>query len=443
MAEISTGSLHERADAAAGQGDFKGALQSCAEALRIEPLDHRARLKVALCFAALGQIDQAVAVLQLVAEILSKGGFTLPAIGACRDALGFKPGAIEIQTMLKTMHKGFAGVEARGRARVPPPIPPTMADTDAEESLLKLDDIEGLLQKAWMIATKPVEREWPQLEPAPVPLFSDLAEEAFISLVGKMNYLKLPSGHPIVKEGEEGTSLFVLVHGEVSIFKGEDDDRVQLAKLGAGSLFGELALITANPRSATVVTTQASELFEIERKTVEEVAATNPNITEDLVKFARRRLLMNLMATSKLFSPFDDAQRLAILKSFVSRVVSAGTVVINDGDDPQGLFLVLEGEVEVSKIDEAGDKVVLAYLKGGDVFGEIALIEESPTTATVTAATKAVLLHLDKQQFQEFTKDHPKILEYLSGVSGERKEETEMAMSSEGVILEADDLIIL
>src|SRR5207237_8160938 len=140
------------------------------------------------------------------------------------------------------------------------------------------------------------------------------------------------------------------------------------------------------------------------------VAPTHPSLTEDLVKFARRRLIMNLMATSKIFLPFDDAQRLQILRAFVSRLVEPGAVIIEEGKEPSGLYILLEGEVEVSKIDEGGDKVVLAYLREGEVFGEIALLEKRLTTATVTAADKSVLLYLDRARFEAFTRDHPKIL---------------------------------
>ena len=95
------------------------------------------------------------------------------------------------------------------------------------------------------------------------------------------------------------------------------------------------------------------------------------------------------------------------------------------------------------KVDPGGDKVVLAYLREGEVFGEIGLIEKRLTVATVTAAEKSVVLYLDRAKFTEFTKNHPKILEFLSTLSGARLEETEQAMSGDGVILEADDLIIL
>jgi len=277
-----------------------------------------------------------------------------------------------------------------------------------------------------------------------VPLFSDMSKDVFLSLVEKLGYHKVPAGHPIVREGEEGRSLFILLQGEVTVSKGEGDERRELARLGAGSLFGELALITSKPRSATVMTSAASELFELDRKNVDEVAAKHPSITEDLVKFARRRLLMNLMATSKIFAPFDDAQRLAILKEFQSKIVPKGTVLIADGKEPDAMYLVLEGEVEVSKIDDAGDKVVLSYLNEGEVFGEIGLLEQRLTTATVTAAEQSVVLYLEKSRFADFVKKHPPVEKYLSGLSAERLEETSQAMSTEGVIhLDADDLIIV
>lgn len=443
MATISTAILHERADAAAQQGDFLTALRCSAEALRAAPLDHRARLKTGLCMAALGRVDLSVATLCRVAEVLNGRGFVLSAIGACRDALGFSPKSDEVTALLGRIHDGIRGLEGRGRARVPPPVAPTEVDEEDGGSLLTVTDQEALIEKAADLATAPLAGEAPQIEPASVPLFSDMSKEAFVPLVERMGYLKVPAGHTVVSEGEEGSSLFILLFGEVLVTKGTGEERRELARLGAGSLFGELALITSKPRSATVVTTQAAELFEIDRKSVEEVAASHPSITQDLVKFARRRLLMNLMATSKIFTPFDDAERLQILKAFQSKVVPKGTVLIEEGKEPDAMYLVLEGEVEVSKIDEAGDKVVLSYLRESDVFGEIGLIEDRLTTATVTTAEQTVVLYLDRTRFETFVKNRPQIEEYLSGLSAERLEETEEAMSAEGVILDADDLVIL
>jgi CRP-like cAMP-binding protein len=442
MQPISTATLHERADAAAQRGDFVDALRCSAEALRAAPLDHRARLKTGLCLAALGRVDLSVAALARTAEILAHRGFVLSAIGACRDALGFAPGAAPILEVLSKIHGSIHGLEGRGRARVPPPNAPVEVATDDPATLLQAQDPGALMQAASSLALAPPPAEPAKVEPQSVPLFSEMSMGVFLSLVQKMGYLKVPSGSTIVREGAEGTSLFILLHGEVLVSKGEGEDRRELARLGSGSLFGELALITAKPRSATVVTTQVSELFEIDRKSIDEIATSHPSITDDLVKFARRRLLMNLMATSKIFAPFVDAERLQILQAFQSKIVPKGTVLIEEGKEPDAMYLVLEGEVEVSKVDEGGDKVVLSYLREGEVFGEIGLLEKRLTTATVTAAEQSVVMSLGKQRFDEFVAKRPQIRDYLAGISAERLEETQSAMA-DGVILEADDLIIL
>lgn len=444
MAATTTVQLHEQADAAAARGDFAAALRAAAEALRLTPLDGRARLKVALCLAALGKPEKSVGALKVLADTLARRGYVLSAIGACRDAIGIRAGDPQIREALDSIHGRIAGLEGRGRARVPPPAPPVAVSKDKTGSFEEISDQNQLIEKTADLATKdPDEGQDVRGEFSAVPLFSDLSKASFVQLVERMNYLKVPANHVVVREGDAGASLFILVQGEVKVTRKEGDAEINIARLGAGSLFGELALIRAKPRGATVTTLGPAELFEIGRDAVEQVAAAYPAITDDLVKFARRRLIMNLMATSKIFTPFDDAERLEILRAFVSRVVDGNTTMIQEGKEAAGLYLLLEGEVEVSKIDAGGDKVVLAYLREGEVFGEIGLVEKRPTTATVGTTEKSVILYLDRAKFNAFIENHPKIHDYLSSLSGARLSETEQAMSADGVVLEADDLIIL
>ncbi|MEQ9501621.1 MAG: cyclic nucleotide-binding domain-containing protein [Deltaproteobacteria bacterium] len=443
MAEVSTATLHERADAAAGQGDFATALLNAAEALRAAPQDPKARVKVAICFSMLQDGQTALDALRVVAIVLARRGYMLSAIGACRDALGIKPGDPNIRQILHGIHAKIHGKVGRGRPRVPPPAPPASVDPESPDSLLKIKDRDAMIAAAKRIATTDPTAGQEDVEPGFVPFFSDLSEETFVELVEKMRYHKVGPGHEVVKQDDEDASLFVLLSGEVTVSQTKEGETHELARLGSGSLFGEMSLITAKPRTATVRTTQAAELFEIDRATVEDIATRHAAISEEIVKFARRRLLMNVMATSKIFAPFEDKQRFEVLRQFKSRVVEAGTTIIEEGQDAHALYVVLEGEVEVSKIDDAGDAVVLAYLKTGDVFGEVSLILEDKTIAKVTAAEKSVVLVLEKEKFDAVTKAHPKILDYLSNLSGERLDETEEAMSADGVIIDADELIIL
>ncbi len=440
MSVQSTATLHARADRAAATGEFQSALALAAAVLHTAPLDHRARLKLGLCLAALGRVDDAVASLKVVAETLHHHGFVLAAIGACRDALGLRAGEPSIIDSLKAIHSGIHGLEGSSRTRVPPPMLPSDVDDAAVAAWTALDRDELVKRAAERGRASPVEGE--PVAPEAVPLFSELSPSAFIRLVTEMGYLKVGAGHEVIKQGQTETSVFILLEGEVEVTQDSGPDKQVLARLSGGALFGEMALLTEKARQATVVTTEPSELFEVQRPVLEALAVDDPRVADDMVAFARKRLLFNVMAASPLFRPLGRQQRLGVLRQFEPRVVDAGATLITEGQRSEGLFVVVEGEVEVSKIDDGGDRVVLAYLKAGDVFGEIGVVEERPAMADVRAVEKTVLLCLPRTKFKAFAEAHPGILAVLQELSGTRREELETAMA-DGIALDADDLIIV
>ncbi|MEO1336974.1 MAG: cyclic nucleotide-binding domain-containing protein [Myxococcota bacterium] len=431
--------MHARADQAAGQGDFETALGASTAILSVVPSDHRARLKVGLCLSMLGQRAASMTTLKVVAESLAHGGFMLAAIGACRDALGLDADAEDIHEVLLGIHTKIHGLEASERARVPPPVPPSTISQDVLSAYMDRPFADILQASIELGTASPVQGD--AAPASAIPLFSDLSAEGFMSVVQQMAFLKLRGDHELIHEGQPGTSVYIVVSGEVRVFRGGGDAQT-LAHLGGGALFGEMALMTDKPRTATVVTTQPSELFEIDARTLERLADTHPQVADDIAAFARRRLLINVMATSSLFAPLDASKRLQVLRKFEPRVVDAKTMLIERGQPSSGLFIIVEGEVEVSTLDEAEDRVVVAYLQTADIFGEIGLMEDKPATADVRASERTVVLHLPREQFKAFVAAHPEVLGVLENLSDDRSEELKQVMA-DGVALDADDLIIL
>ena len=438
MASTTTQALRARASAALDEGDTIDALRYAGEVLRFAPRDHHARMIAGRALNAVGRPDEANAAFRVAADALGEAGFLLSAIAACHDAQAIWPDDLDLIAAVGRLHERISGLPPTGRAHVPPPEPPQEVSTDGGGSLLRFSDDDLLISTAAELATDEKAAMGISVAPTAVPLFSELSTEAFVSLLGELHHRRIPAGQTIVEQGDAGTSLFVLIAGEVAVSR----DGSTLAKLPAGALFGEMALVTQQPRTATVTTTRDVELFEIDVEHVERVAASHPAITKDLVDFARRRMLMNLMATSPIFQPFDRAQRSAILGRFRSRVAPEGTVIIAEGADPFGLCLVASGEVRIEKVDEAGAPKLLAHLREGDVFGEIALTTHGKTTATATATTKTVLLVLERAQFDEFVAKHPAIAAYLDALSSDRVEETRQVMAGEE-LFDADDLILI
>ncbi|MDO9391418.1 MAG: cyclic nucleotide-binding domain-containing protein [bacterium] len=97
--------------------------------------------------------------------------------------------------------------------------------------------------------------------------------------------------------------------------------------------------------------------------------------------------------------------------------VRPGQVVIRRGEIGQCFYVVMEGELEVLGGD---DSSIVATLKKGDPFGEIALLADVPRTATVAAKTDGDLIFINNYDFKEFLAEHKELEKQLSALSQAR-----------------------
>jgi CRP/FNR family cyclic AMP-dependent transcriptional regulator len=123
------------------------------------------------------------------------------------------------------------------------------------------------------------------------PIFEELEERDFgkISACGvKKDYKK---GEVILMEEESGSALFVIVNGEVKVVRVGDDGReVILGILGPSDIFGEMALLDGEVRSASVIALDNAELFMIHRKDFLALLHEHPSIAISLLKHLTQRL---------------------------------------------------------------------------------------------------------------------------------------------------------
>jgi CRP-like cAMP-binding protein len=95
--------------------------------------------------------------------------------------------------------------------------------------------------------------------------------------------------------------------------------------------------------------------------------------------------------------------------------VTAGTVVIREGDEADALYVLLDGEMAVQARGEGALETALPSMGPGTCFGEIGLLERIPRTATVTAAAPSRLLRIGGEQFLEALNDAPASVSLLEG----------------------------
>jgi CRP/FNR family cyclic AMP-dependent transcriptional regulator len=126
---------------------------------------------------------------------------------------------------------------------------------------------------------------------ATVPLFRELDRASVRGFAELTREQKFAKGAMIVSEGDPGDALFVVRSGEVKVLLiGEDGREVILNVLGVGDHFGELSLIDGRPRSAHVVSTQASSLLVLRRADFRRQVEQSPAVAWGLMIELSRRL---------------------------------------------------------------------------------------------------------------------------------------------------------
>lgn len=124
-----------------------------------------------------------------------------------------------------------------------------------------------------------------------VPLFADLAPGELAALATVLQRRRYRKGETIFHQGDPGTSLFIIELGEVKIALPSPDGREMiLALLGPGDFFGELALLDEEPRSATAVAQEASQLLLLQRAQFIRFLRERPQAALPMMASLARRL---------------------------------------------------------------------------------------------------------------------------------------------------------
>jgi CRP/FNR family transcriptional regulator len=116
------------------------------------------------------------------------------------------------------------------------------------------------------------------------------------------------------------------------------------------------------------------------------------------------------LAATPLFARLDRRHRERLARAMTRRRFDAGTAIMRQGTSAVTLYLVLSGAVEVSRSpEEGGGQVTLATLGPGDIFGEMALLDDETRSSTITAREPTECALLSRWEFQEELKRSPEI----------------------------------
>lgn len=114
-----------------------------------------------------------------------------------------------------------------------------------------------------------------------------------------------------------------------------------------------------------------------------------------------------VLSRTSLFRVLEDDGIRDVAKAGLSRRYRQGETILRQGDPGESLFVLLDGLAKVVFTTEHGAEIVLNMLESGDVFGELALLDGSPRSASIVTTRPAWVFALPRARFVELIHEHP------------------------------------
>lgn len=167
-------------------------------------------------------------------------------------------------------------------------IGPVLTEREREEAEITAAEPEPVAAAA--VSAAPVERTPLEAAVASLPLFGRLSDDQIQGLARSMTQREFPPGAEIVRQGEEGLSLYIVLSGEVRVQRAGPGGDLDLAVIGPGGFFGEMTLLDGEPRSATVRAVTPVHCALLPRWGLEAAIRTNPSVAMEMLAVLSRRL---------------------------------------------------------------------------------------------------------------------------------------------------------
>ncbi len=231
------------------------------------------------------------------------------------------------------------------------------------------------------------------------------------------------AGDVVCEQGLVDARVYILVIGGVDVSEGEGQEKVILASLRRGDIFGEISALFKLPRISTVTVTRPSVMLELSGEVLETLINRRPVLRDAVLQRYRQRIIETALRSVSLFRHLP-ANKLQILAD--NAVISdfpENTEIVSEHDSGDSLYFIIAGSARVSRQINA-EVLNIALLHQGDYFGEWSVLTGAPRAATVTTLSTVEVLQVDCQPFLRFIQDNPRVRDRLDLVAYNRHAHT-------------------
>ena len=290
----------------------------------------------------------------------------------------------------------------------------------------------------------------------------------------QLSFVNFRKGSYILVEGKNDSDKFYIIKtGNVKCFKMNDPNNISTKTLGPGDFVGVIPCMSGHSQIENVVALTDVSCISVRKDQYSELIEKNTSVALKIIRtFAHRVRSMNEQLTQlalnsiSIDSPehifdvaeyydrvrrtdiaayaynsylrecpqgikaFEAASRLNMLRSSVVsqpftahselvRSYKKDTMIFSESQSGSDMFIIQDGVVSISKVVD-GNEVTLAMLKRGDMFGEMALLENKPRSASAIAHEDCRLMVVNRQNYDQMVGTQPQLISRLTTMLSER-----------------------
>jgi CRP-like cAMP-binding protein/Zn-dependent protease len=243
--------------------------------------------------------------------------------------------------------------------------------------------------------------------------FLALPEASRARLLAVSERATFAAGAALVREGEAPDAVLAVVAGRLRVAQG--DPATIVATPAAPALVGEMAVLSGQPRNATVTAVTQVRAYRIPAAVFGEVVASETEFARQLASFAAIRTGNNFLRRSSPFADLPSSAIEALAAKLESATFAPGDVLMREGERGDDAYLVRAGELEVLRAER-----VLATIGPGAFVGEVSALTGNARTATVRARSEVSAFRLRGENVRPIVKKHQELVSRLEGTMQSR-----------------------
>ena len=256
------------------------------------------------------------------------------------------------------------------------------------------------------------------------PILKGLSPLSLRILNDASQVIQVSKGVEMLHEGDTSRELCFVKQGKMVIAKKVGDQTKVLTQLKTGDVYGEFGILRKKLRYTSVYTAQASEVIRVELSAVQQVLDADPHFKVHLQDLLCQRVLDSYLFSHPIFQSLPSEKRMELSNKLSIHFHHHGERLFKQGDKPNGVHLIISGEVEVYYLNRNREDILLEVRRDNDLLGELAAKNGEALAYSANATSDLDVLLLTPTSMKLIRETHLETFKKLEQYINKRAERT-------------------